>query len=336
MVPPPNSKEDNDQTAKALFGNIDFPWYYGGMRRTTIKPKRLYELAQEYLTSRPAPPPNPEGGRPRTYDDALILTIASIQNLNQYSFREALEYCEDYFSRLPALSTYHDRLALLTSDIAQGFIEHIGKKIISVSKLHASQKGRVLVMDGTGFSYHDSYPMKFFRGMEIRKIRTHVKVAALMGLTGKRRFVVSARAGPPYAGDTKLIQPLLENLPEGNGSVLGDKGFDSIRVMSAILKKGYHPVIPVKQGRCRIPIKHPFRIVSQRNAEKKMYRQRPLIEGLFGNIKQKLSSHVRIFKLETAKTFALLRFALLNVSVLVSIENGALLWVWFPNSARRA
>lgn len=104
------------------------------MRRTSIKPKRLYQLAKEYLASRPVPPPNPKGGRPRDYDDALILTIASIQNLNQYSFREALEYCEDYFSDLPALSTYHERLSKFTSDIAQGFIEHIGKVIVSITK----------------------------------------------------------------------------------------------------------------------------------------------------------------------------------------------------------
>ena len=104
------------------------------MRRTAIKPKRLYELAREYLALRHIPPPpNPEGGRPRTYDDALILTIACIQNLNQYSFREALEYCEDHFSELPALSTYHDRLAMLTSDIAQGFVEYTGKKIKKIS-----------------------------------------------------------------------------------------------------------------------------------------------------------------------------------------------------------
>ena len=59
------------------------------MRRTTIKPKILYQLAKEYMHTLPRRM-YPRGGRPRTYDDALILTIASIQNLNQYSFREAL------------------------------------------------------------------------------------------------------------------------------------------------------------------------------------------------------------------------------------------------------
>ncbi len=305
------------------------------MRRTTIKPKRLYALAKEYLANRPVSPPNPKGGRPREYDDALILTIASIQNLNQYSFREALEYCEDHFSDLPVLSTYHDRLAQLTSDIAQGFIEYIGKRIVSAVKADTPKQGRIFIMDGTGFSYHDSYPMKFFNGMEIRKIRTHVKIAALMGLAGQRRFVVSAAAGLAYSGDTKLIQPLLENLPDGKGYILGDKGFDSLRIMSTVAERGYRPVIPIKRGRHMKRIKDPLRVVSQRNAGKNIYRQRPLIEGLFGNLKQKLSSHVRIFKVEIAKIFALLRFALLNISVLVGIEK-AILWIWFPNSASMA
>ena len=99
------------------------------MRRTTIKPKRLYELACEYMALRHVPLSYPEGGRPREYNDALILTIACLQNLNQYSFREALEYCEDYFKELPALSGYHDRLKLLSSDIAQGFVEYTGTNL---------------------------------------------------------------------------------------------------------------------------------------------------------------------------------------------------------------
>jgi hypothetical protein len=31
--------------------------------------------------------------------------------------------------------------------------------------------------------------------------------------------------------------------------------------------------------------------------------------------------------------FALLRLALLNVSVLVTIEKEVMIWIWFPNSA---
>ena len=278
---------------------------------------------------------NPGGGRPREYDDALILTIACIQNLNSYSFREALEYCEDYFKELPALSTYHDRLALLTSDIAQGFVEYIGKQIQSTSKDNkktSKEKGRLFVVDGTGFSYHDIYPMKLHRGTEIRKIKAHVKIGALLGMAGQRRFVVSAKAGCAYRGDVPLVTPLLENLPKGHGAVLGDKGFDSIALMTLIQSKGYVPVIPIKQYH-RWSAQDPLRVQSDQNATKPIYKKRTLIEGLFGNVKQKLSSHIRVFKTEIAKVFALLRLALLNVSVLVSIEKEAMIWIWFPNSA---
>lgn len=305
------------------------------MRRTTIKPKRLYELAREYMALRHMPISNPEGGRPREYDDALILTIACIQNLNSYSFREALEYCEDYFKELPALSTYHDRLKLLTSDIAQGFVEYTGKKVkeaVPDNKKTSPKKGRLFVVDGTGFSYHDVYPLQLHRGTEIRKIKTHVKIGALIGFVGRKRYVVSAAAGKSYTGDTTLIQPLLEKLEEGRGCVLGDKGFDSNQIMATILEKGYLPVIPIKKHRSHSPT-DPLRIASNKRADVwRVYKQRTLVEGLFGNIKQKLSSHVRIFKLEIAKTFALLRFALLNVSVLVGVER-AVIWIWFPNSA---
>lgn len=66
------------------------------MRRTKIKPKQLYQLTKEYYH----PEFESSGGRPRTYDDALIIAIASIQNLYSFSFREALEFCEEYFDKI--------------------------------------------------------------------------------------------------------------------------------------------------------------------------------------------------------------------------------------------
>ncbi len=223
-------------------------------------------------------------------------------------------------------------MSQFASDIAQGFIEYVGKKIVTLSKNMPTKKGHIFVMDGTGFSYHDSYPMKLFNGMDIRKIRTHVKIAVVMGRVGTRRFVVSAKAGQAYASDMTLIQPLLEQLPIGRGYVLGDKGFDSYLIMATIIEKGYRPVISIKQGRIPRRIKDPLRMVSKANADNhRIYKQMTLVEGLFGNVKQKLSSHVRIFKLEIAQVFAILRFALLNVSVLVAVEK-IVLWIWFPNS----
>lgn len=299
------------------------------MRRTAIKPKRLYQLAVEFMASRPARTSHGEGGRPRIYDDALILTIASIQNLHQFSYREALEFCEDYFTELPTLSTYHYRLETFSPDIPQGFIEHLGKKIVQ----GAPEKGRFFIMDGTGFSFRDVYPMKFHLGTDIRKIRAHVKVAALVAATGKRKFVVVASAGPPYASEIKLIEPLLDRMDIPT-DVLGDKGYDCIRLIQKILDRGCAPVIDIKESRFH-QIRSLLRLLSKENADDHdRYKRRTLIEGLFGNVKQKLSSHIRVFDQKIAGIFSLLRLAILNMAVLEKLERQmALSWLWFSNSA---
>jgi Transposase DDE domain len=302
------------------------------MRRTAIKPKRIYELAQEFLLEKKITTFNPRGGRPRDYDDALILTIACIQNLHQFSFRETLEFCGDIFPDLPSLSTYHYRLSKISSKTARGFVAYLGKKIQSQKSL--SKGISFFITDGTGFSFHDAYPMKFHLGTEIRKIKAHVKAAVLAGVFGKkRRFIISANTGPPYTGDTTLVRPLINGLEQSKGYLIGDKGFDSHEIMALGLSKGLKPAIAVKQGRLHQNINDPLRLRSKRNADNpKIYKKRTLVEGMFGNIKQKLSSHVRIFRLNIAETFVLLRFALFNMAVLASLENQEIIWRWFSNS----
>ncbi len=298
------------------------------MRRTAIKPKLLYQLTKEYIKSRPRRT-YPQGGRPRIYDDALILTIAAWQNLHQFSFREALEYCEDFFVELPTLSTYHYRLEQLSSDVAQGFIEYLGTKIAQ----NAPKRVRFCIMDGTGFSYSDCYPMRLFRGTEIRQIAAHTKVVTLAGVYGQHRYVISALAGPPYASEIRLVRALLAKLP-AKTIVLGDKGYDCLDIMETIVQQRCHPAIAIKQGR-RGAIQDPLRLRSKRNADNPaIYKKRTLIEGLFGNIKQKMSSHVRVFSLHIAQIFVLLRLALFNVARLISLVKDVLILVWFSNSAR--
>lgn len=283
----------------------------------------MYELAKDFMVGEKKKP-NPKGGRPRIYDDALILTIASIQNLHQFSFREALEFCEDYFPELPTLSPYHYRLKSFNPEIPRRFIEHIARKIKEISPGEAS----LFVMDGTGFSYQDVYPMRFFSGTEIRKHKAHVKAVVLMGQANKRKFVVSAKAGRAYASEIKLVEPLIPKITPGS-YVLGDKGFDCIRILEKIKKKRCMAAIAIKEGRRR-EVRNSLRKQSRENSlNPEIYSKRTLVEGLFGNVKQKLSSHVRVFRLDIAKTFSLLRLALFNVAVLVSLEKEAYLFLRF-------
>jgi Transposase DDE domain len=144
--------------------------------------------------------------------------------------------------------------------------------------------------------------------------------------------VVSAATGPPYASETKLVQPLLESLHASGAYVLGDKGFDSRLILAAIIAQKCRPVIAIKTRRHH-RIVDPLRIRSKKSTDNpKLYKKRTLIEGLFGNVKQKLSSHIRVFKLPIAQLFALLRLALFNIAILISMVTCALVIIWFSNS----
>lgn len=92
----------------------------------TIRPKKLRQLAREFLAASSLAERNAEGGRPKTYSDDLILTIAAVQKLGRFSFREALEYCKDSFPDLPSLSAYHERLQTFPQRLRKDFIAHLG------------------------------------------------------------------------------------------------------------------------------------------------------------------------------------------------------------------
>ena len=261
-------------------------------------------------------------GHPRLYDDALIVAIACVQNLYSFSFREALEFCESQYAFLPALSTYHYRLRQLDPDTIRKFIEFLGIRI----KEEAKDRIKLFIVDGTGFSFKDTYPLKLYRGTEIRKIKSHVKVGAVAGVIGRKRFVLSAMAGPPYTHDLKLVEPLLSVIDSG-GYVLGDKIFDCIRFIQKILTRGCFPAIDIRQSRF-YSAKSPFRLFSKHYAGiKELYKNRTLIEGLFGNAKQALTSHIKTFNSNIAQIFALLRFALFNMAALVGLRKSRA-WIW--------
>lgn len=127
------------------------------MRRTAIKLGKINQLVEEFISSKHLPLDRSKGGRPRIFDDTLILTLACIQNLHQFSYRETLEFSQDYLKKeLPELSTYHYRIKRIDTGLIQDLIEYIAGKIKGSNK---KRKVRFLIMDGTGFSYHDAYPL---------------------------------------------------------------------------------------------------------------------------------------------------------------------------------
>ncbi len=114
---------------------------------------------------------------PRRYSDTFILSLFLLQILRGYSYRETLEEASRIFSETPSLSDYHYRVKNLSKELLKKALNQIGCMIGS--------KGTSLLMaDGTEFSFNNLYPLKMYRGVEVRKAKSHVRLVPIVGVIG--------------------------------------------------------------------------------------------------------------------------------------------------------
>ena len=124
------------------------------MRRTIFSLEDIYNFLIKFLLYE-------EGisrrGRPRRCSDAFILSLFLFQILRGYSYRETLEEASRIFPKVPSLSDYHYRVKRLPKVLLQDVLNEIAQKIgVSGTQL--------LIVDGTGFSFNDVYPLRMYRG----------------------------------------------------------------------------------------------------------------------------------------------------------------------------
>ena len=86
------------------------------------------------------------------------------------------------------------------------------------------------------------------------------------------------------------------------------------------------PCIKVRETH-RHAVRHHALLESKQN-EEEYGQKRTLIESLFGNTKQKLTSHIKTKDMQLAQTYALLRLALFNMYYLVKLEKQVGGWVF--------
>lgn len=285
------------------------------MKRTTLCPEKIYQYAHEFSKTKKVF----ARGRPRTYDEALILAIAAVQNLYSFSFREALEFVGPRLKDTPCLSTFHYRVSHLSTERIEDFVTFLGLRLQSTFAKTGTPLKRYIV-DGTGWSFHDIYPLHFRRGTEVRKTHSHVRTLTLVATTGRQRFVIGAHAGGPYASEVVLAKQLVSKFSfKKKLPLLGDKAFDAIEFLQLIKTRGGVPAIAMKET-FRHEIRDPERAQSARK-EKCYGKKRTLIEGLFGNVKEKDHSHIRVFDQHIAEVYGVLRLALYDMYLLVTLER---------------
>ena len=283
------------------------------MRRSKLNAKIIFKITQSLKREKTLV----QRGRPKTYTDALIISIFLYQTLKGLSYREALEETSFALGKVPSLSTYHYRISKLPKKLLKILLQDLAKKLLQKEKILY-----FLLSDGTGFGYDELYPLKILRGTEVKKIKSHIRVVPVVGVTlSGKRIVMTAESGGAYASEVKL---LLKDLNEIDPALIlqaecfiADKCYDCIEVMERLMELGVKPAIKVKET-FRKKVRHPLRKISKEFWEE-WGRKRCLIENLFGTIKQKLGSQFKVKNKDIAEKMGLGVFVLYNMYLLARV-----------------
>jgi len=262
-------------------------------------------------------------GRPRKYSDYLILSLLFLQVAWRLSFRDLEHFAAQIFGRenVPDFSTYYYRLKKLPHILLIDYLNFTSRRLLG--KYHRQIK--FLIVDGTGFKYDEIYPLRILRGLEIKRVKSHVKTVVLsVHLENGKRFILTVFPERSYSSEVKVGERIIHWLLERgfilrvlrNKPLLVDKAYDSVRFIELVSYAGLKPYIKVKES-LRKSVRSESRCLAKRLVESdKVYRYRGLIESIFGEIKQDLGSYERTRSFHLAQLFVMAKFILFNLGLL--------------------
>ncbi len=163
--------------------------------------------------------------------------------------------------------------------------------MVSVSGIRGSAV-EVLLFDGTGSGYNVPYYARFARGVEVRRLRSHVKAVLVVGVVGNRRVLIGASLGAAYSDGRWLA---VDWLREGGGGaglgsglyVVGDKLYGRSESSWALVRdRGWLAVVAVEPS-LHLRIHSPLRLWAKELYERhqRVHRRRYLVESLIGSLK---------------------------------------------------
>jgi hypothetical protein len=143
-------------------------------------------------------------------------------------------------------------------------------------------------MDTTGLAYRrEDQFLRFRRGEEVRRVRGHARLLALVRWERERRLLLpwGGVAGRGYAPDPQLGGKALRRFAPTGGWLLADAGFDGKEVWEALRGEGLRPVIRLRGGG---EARMEARVRAREGWDPEVYRFRGVVEGVFGGMKTRL------------------------------------------------
>jgi hypothetical protein len=172
------------------------------MRKSMLPLKKLYIFVSHFLKRFGPNKQAKKKGRPRKYEDALIISLWLFQILNNYSYRETLEKAKDEGFNVPSLCDYHYRVKQLDDELLKSILEECANLLLEDKQILC------YIADATGFGFGDN-PLRqptpklnWERGTQIRTVQSHVRLEVIIAVDeNKRKIITAVETGGPYESE---------------------------------------------------------------------------------------------------------------------------------------
>jgi hypothetical protein len=107
------------------------------------------------------------------------------------------------------LNDYHYRIKQLDENILKLLLEKTGQCFIEKNK----DKIQCYIADATGFAYGDIYDLKWRRGIEVKQIKSHIRLEVIIAVDNKgKALILGCETGKAYASEIKMLNQILNKV----------------------------------------------------------------------------------------------------------------------------